>query len=232
MGDSKKDTNNKQGNSAVSDNNGNQDKHQSDDLNIAEISDIKDLDGHEHEKPSNNEKISEDKALKNPENSSKQQSSKNSSEKENNSDKAASFQKHTENEDNQYHFPVTLEHDFVELIKTNRDKIIKGSALVVGGFLILYGLVLVSTSVTKVADNVIFGEDATADAFLMLLGVLIIVAAFAQSIMEKTSLNKIRSELEDNDQSSESKDDSKKVKENDNKVSDDNKDNIVGKNKR
>ena len=34
------------------------------------------------------------------------------------------------------------------------------------------------------------------DAFLILLGILIIVAAFAQSIMEKTSLSKIGSELE------------------------------------
>ena len=86
--------------------------------------------------------------------------------------------------------------------------------------------------VTKVADNVIFGEDATADAFLILLGVLIIVAAFAQSIMDKTSLSKIGSELEVNEESSKSDDNSEKVKENDNKVSDDNKDNILGENKR
>ena len=125
-----------------------------------------------------------------------------------------------------------MEHNFVKLLKTNRNKITKGTAIVVGGFLILYGLVMVSASVTKVADNVIFGEDATADAFLMLLGVLIIVAAFAQSIMDKTSLSKISSELEVNEENSDSDDNSKKGKENDNKVNDDNKDNIHGENKR
>ena len=50
--------------------------------------------------------------------------------------------------------------------------------------------------------------------------------------MDKTSLSKIGSELEVNDESSKSDDNSKKVKENDNKVSDDNKDNILGENKR
>jgi cytoskeletal protein RodZ len=81
-----------------------------------------------------------------------------------------------------------------------------------------------------VADNVIFGEDATLYAFLVLLGILIIVAAFSQRILEKTSLNKIQSELEVDEGSTESDDSSKKVKdENGNKVD---KDNIVGDNKK
>ena len=182
----------------------------------------------DHEKPSDNEKISE---IKNPENSAKQKSMENSN--ENNSDNKDDSNRHMKNEDNVYHIPIHLEHNLLTAIKTNRDKIIKGSALIVGGFLILYGLVLVSASVTKVADNVIFGEDATADAFLILLGVLIIVAAFAQSIMDKTSLSKISSELEVNEKSSESDDDNSRiVKENDNNVDDDNKDNILGENKR
>ena len=80
------------------------------------------------------------------------------------------------------------------------------------------------------ADNVIFGEDATLYAFLVLLGILIIVAAFSQRILEKTSLNKIQSELEVDEGSTESDDSSKKVKdENGNKVD---KDNIVGDNKK
>ncbi len=222
MGDSEKDTN-KQGNLTVSENqNENEDKSREYDN-----SNVKDLDDKDYEKPSDNEKISE---IKTPENSPKK-SLENSD--ETNFDNKDDSKGHMKNEDNVYHIPIKLEHNLITAIKTNRDKIIKGSALIVGGFLILYGLVLVSASVTKVADNVIFGEDATADAFLILLGVLIIVAAFAQSIMDKTSLSKISSELEVNEKSSDSDDDkSKKVKENDNNVNDDNKDNILGENKR
>jgi hypothetical protein len=233
MGDSERDKNNKQGNSAASENqNEKEDKpREYDNSNVHEISNIKDLDDKDHEKPSDNEKNSEIKTPETPENSAKQKSIENSY--ENNSDNKDDSKGHMKNEDNVYHIPILLEHNLITAIKTNRDKIIKGSALIVGGFLILYGLVLVSASVTKVADNVIFGEDATADAFLILLGVLIIVAAFAQSIMDKTSLSKISSELEVNAKGSESDDDnSKKVKENDNNVNDDNKDNILGENKR
>ena len=233
MGDSEKDTNNKQENSVdIENHKENADEHpEYASSNNSEISNIKSSDVKDKEEPSDNKKFSEGNASKSSDSSSKQKSMENSVKKEDNSDKSEASHEHL-NEDNAYHFPVQLEHDFVNFLKTNRDKIIKGSALVIGGFLILYGLVLVSASVTKVADNVIFGEDATADAFLMLLGVLIIVAAFAQSILDKTSLSKIGSELEVNEETSESDDNSKKVKENDNKVSDDNKDNIVGENKR
>ncbi len=226
MGDSGKDTNNKQENSANSGKiSSNKDKSQE-----YESSNVKNSDDAHNNKQSVNEKISEVKSPKNPESSTKQKTEK--SVKSEKSDKDSSSHQHEKNEENLYHFPVQLEHNFVKLIKTNRDKITKGIAIVVGGFLILYGLVMISASVTKVADNVIFGEDATADAFLMLLGVLIIVAAFAQSILDKTSLSKISSELEVNEENSESDDNSKKGKENDNKVSDDNKDNIHGENKR
>ena len=222
MGDSEKDTNNKQENSVTSEeHNGNADKPQEYGSTNIKNSDDQSMD----------EKISEDKSSENTE-SSTEQKTENSVKNENQSDKQDISGEHGTNEDSAYHYPLKLEHDFIKKLKTNRDKITKGSALVVGGFLILYGLVLVSASVTKVADNVIFGEDATADAFLMLLGVLIIVAAFAQSIMDKTSLGKIGSELEVNNESSEADDNSKKDKENDNNVNDDNKDNILGENKR
>ncbi len=228
MGDSEKDTNNEQENSVDSKNHkGNTDKTQE-----YRSSNNNNSDDKEHEKSSDTEEISEFKTPKNLESPSKQESTENSDDNKNNSIKDDSFNEHAEDEENAYHYPVQVEHNFIKLLKTNRDKIIKGFAIVVGGFLILYGLVLVSASVTNVASNVIFGEDATADAFLILLGVLIIVAAFAQSIMDRTPISKIGSELEVNEESSESDENSKKVKENDNKVSDDNKDNILGENKR
>ena len=140
---------------------------------------------------------------------------------------------HDKSEDQEIHFSGIFGEKFISTLKTNKDKIIKGSAILVGGFLILYGLVLISASTQKVASNVIFGEDATLDAFLILVGVLIVVAAFAQTIMEKTALKKINSELEVAEGRSESDDSSKKVKdENGNKLSKDNKNNIVGENKR
>jgi hypothetical protein len=214
MGDSERDINNKQGNSVDSeDHNGNANKPHE-----FENSD---------EEQSENEEISELKTHENTESSSEQKT-ENSVEKENKSDSSNEL---GNNDDNTYHSPVKLEHNLIKKIKINRDKITKGSALIIGVLLILYGLILVSGSVTNVASNVIFGEDATVDAFLMLLGVLIIVAAFAQSIMDKTSLSKISSELEINEKSSESDDNSNEVK-NDNKINDDNKDNILGENKR
>jgi hypothetical protein len=136
-------------------------------------------------------------------------------------------------EDHSFHINNLFEQDYFVSLKTKKDKIIKVAAILIGGMLILYGFVLITASVTKVADNVIFGEKAMLSTFLILLGVLIIVAAYAQRILNRTFLNKIHTELEVAEGRSESDDGSKKVEdENGNKVSKDNKDNIVGDNKR
>ena len=186
-------------------------------FNIAE-----DLDS---EKLSDNNKKIENKPHKNHQNSHKQKSSKNS-------DKEKTPQEHID-DDNTFHIPGLSEGNFINFIKNKRDRIIKAAALLIGGLLILYGLVIISASVTKVADNVIFGEEATLAAFLMLMGVLIIVAAFAQRILDKTFLSRINTELEVSEERSKSDANSKNGKdENANKVDNDNKDNIVGENKR
>jgi len=136
-------------------------------------------------------------------------------------------------EDHSFHINNLFGQDYFVSLKTKKDKIIKVAAILIGGMLILYGLVLITASVTKVADNVIFGEKAMLSTFLILLGVLIIVAAYAQRILNRTFLNKIHTELEVAEGRSESDSGSKKVEdENGNKVSKDNKDNIVGDNKR
>ena len=152
----------------------------------------------------------------------------------NSNKKDVTSQKNVKSEDHDFNITDILSgHDSIDSLKNKKDKIIKASAILIGGFLIVYGLVLISTSVTKVADNVIFGEGATLSAFLILVGILIIVAAFAQSILNKTFLNKIHTELEVAEGRSESDDGSKKVKdENGNKIDKDNKDNIVEENKR
>ena len=176
------------------------------------------------EKLSDKNKKSETKTHDNPKSSPKQKSSKNSNKEE-------TSQEHVD--DNTFHIPGLSEHNFINLINNKRDRIIKVVALLIGGLLILYGLVIISASVTKVADNVIFGEEATLAVFLMLLGVLIIVAAFAQRILDKTFLSKINTELDVTEERSKSDANSKKGKdENANKVDNDIKDNIVGENKR
>jgi hypothetical protein len=219
--DSEKDNSNKNGNPASPErHNNNADDLQKD--HNYQISNYKKSENENPEKPSENEKPSEDKISGKNNSSPKESSNYNNNISED----------HIKNDDHVYHFPISLEHNFINSIKTNRDRIIKGIALIFGGFLILYGLIFISVSVTKVASNVIFGEDATADAFLILLGVFIIVAAFAQNILDKTPLSKIGTELDDKEET-ESDDNSEKVKEeNDNKVDNDNKDNIVKENKR
>ena len=149
----------------------------------------------------------------------------------NSNKKDVTSQKNVKSEDHDFNITDILNgHDSIDSLKNKKDKIIKVAAILIGGFLIIYGLILTFASVTKVADNVIFGEGATLSAFLILLGILIIVAAFAQSILNKTFLNKIHTELEVAEGRSESEDGSKKVKdEHSNKIDNDN---IVEENKR
>jgi hypothetical protein len=122
----------------------------------------------------------------------------------------------------------------LDALKSRKDQIIRYSAAVVGAIFIVYGLVLISASVTKVADNVIFGEGASFAAFSILLGILIIVAAFSQSILNRSFLKNINSELKIAEGRSD--DEKKKFEEDngnkDNKKGKDNKDNIVGENKK
>ncbi len=149
-----------------------------------------------------------------------------------NSDKKDGNRRNDTKEDHAFHFTDLIGQDSLKSLKTRKDRIIKGTAIFIGGLLILYGLILISASVTRVADNVIFGEKAMLSTFLILLGVLIIVAAYAQRILNRTFLNKIHTELEVAEGRSESEDNSRKIKdENGNKVDKDNKDNIVGENK-
>lgn len=109
-------------------------------------------------------------------------------------------------------------HKTIESLKSKKDKILRYGALLIGILLIIYGLVLITGSVTRVADNVIFGEKAMLSTFLILLGVLIIVAAYAKTILNKTFLNKIHNQLEVAEGRNKSDKDSKKEDVNDNKI--------------
>jgi hypothetical protein len=77
--------------------------------------------------------------------------------------------------------------------KTNILRIIATSA---GILFIIYGVVLVSSPVERVSDNVMFGEKAMFSAFLMLIGILIILAAFADRFLDRSFFKKIHLEIE------------------------------------
>lgn len=139
-----------------------------------------------------------------------------------------------EDKDHSLNFHEVFDNDLFDSIKSRKDQILRYAATTVGVILIIYGIVLISASVTKVADNVIFGEGASYAAFLMLLGFLIIVGAFSQKILDKTFLKNIHLELKNAEGKTKAED--KKTEEtNGNKdpknVKDD-KDNIVGEDKK
>lgn len=139
-----------------------------------------------------------------------------------------------EEDDHSIKFHEVLDNDLFNSIRSRKDQLLRYTAAAVGVILIIYGIVLISASVTKVADNVIFGDGASFAAFSMLLGFLIIVGAFSQKILNRTFLKKISSELEiaegktvvddEKTEDLDGKKDPKNVK--------DDKDNIVGEDKK
>jgi hypothetical protein len=74
--------------------------------------------------------------------------------------------------------------------------IMEVAATVIGAALIIYGVINSFVSVDKVADNVVFGERAMISVFFILIGVLLMAAAFARKLLSTSFLNKIHSELE------------------------------------
>lgn len=74
--------------------------------------------------------------------------------------------------------------------------IMEAAAIVIGAALIIYGVINSFVSVDKVADNVVFGERAMISVFFILIGVLLMAAAFARKLLSTSFLNKIHSELE------------------------------------
>lgn len=137
-------------------------------------------------------------------------------------------------DDHSFNLHVLVDNDLFNKLKSKKDQIFRYTAAAIGVILIIYGVVLISASVTKVADNVIFGEGASFAAFSMLLGFLIIVGAFSQKILNKTFLKNINSELKIAEEKSDSKDEKiEKVNDiTDNKKDKDNNGNILGEDKK
>lgn len=106
------------------------------------------------------------------------------------------YESHTKQDD---YFPLKehLMHykSFRNLI-SKKTLIMEVAATVIGAVLIIYGVINSFVSVDKVADNVVFGERAMISVFFILIGVLLMAAAFARKLLSTSFLNKIHSELE------------------------------------
>lgn len=148
--------------------------------------------------------------------------------------KVSNDEEKIEDNDHSIHLNELMRHDLFNSLRSKKDQILRYTAAIIGVILIVYGIVLISASVTKVADNVIFGEGASFAAFSMLLGFLIIVAAFSQKILSRTFLKNINSELEKAEGKFESK--NEKIEEvegsTDKNQDKDNNGNIVGEDKK
>jgi hypothetical protein len=107
--------------------------------------------------------------------------------------------KEVKKEENNQEFPIInrLEfHGVFKYFKEKKDKIIKIIAAFIGFLLIIVGVILLNSSMSRVIDNVVFGERAMFSVFLILIGIMILVAIFARKYLNNTFLNKIQTELE------------------------------------
>jgi len=84
---------------------------------------------------------------------------------------------------------------FKKVLDDKRDEITSYSAAFIGLLFIITGILYLNSPVKKIADNVIFGEQAVISTFLIIIGILIIVGALKQKIISKTPLADIYTEM-------------------------------------
>ena len=82
-----------------------------------------------------------------------------------------------------------------KILYDKRDDMISYGGVFIGILFLISGVLYLNPPVKKVADNVIFGEHAVMAAFLMILGILVIVAALKEKIISKTPLASIYTEM-------------------------------------
>jgi hypothetical protein len=83
-----------------------------------------------------------------------------------------------------------------KFILAEKTRIIRYTAAIIGGILLLSGTILLFTAATRVVDNVIFGERAMFSSFLILIGLLILITVFGRRYWHNTVLNKLNVEME------------------------------------
>jgi hypothetical protein len=81
------------------------------------------------------------------------------------------------------------------ILDDKKNDIMLYGGVFIGILLLISGILHLNAPVKKVADNVIFGEQAIMATFLMILGILVIVAALKEKIISKTPLANIYTEI-------------------------------------
>lgn len=105
---------------------------------------------------------------------------------------------HEESKQDDY-FPVKeqlLNYQGFRTLLSKKSMIMQAIALLIGAFLVIYGVINSFVPVERVADNVVFSERSTFSIFSILIGVLLMAAVFAQKLFSNTFLSKVHSELE------------------------------------
>ncbi|MGC9517137.1 MAG: hypothetical protein ACP5C3_05500 [Methanomicrobiales archaeon] len=90
---------------------------------------------------------------------------------------------------------VEIEHKILNLFKSGKFTWVNIVILIIGLLLILFGIVFLSGSSEKVADNVVFGERAVLAVFVILIGVILVAISLAYKLLNKTFLNKLFKDL-------------------------------------
>jgi len=88
-----------------------------------------------------------------------------------------------------------LERNFIDSFKSEKLTWVNIVTLIIGVLLIILGIIILSGSSEKVADNVVFGERAVLAVFMILIGVIVMAIAVAYKLLNKTFLNKLFKDL-------------------------------------
>lgn len=81
-------------------------------------------------------------------------------------------------------------------LKSHKSLILQALATLVGAVMIVYGMFLFIIPTVKVADNVMFGDESAFAVLLILLGVIVIILAFAKRLFGGTFIHNIHKEIE------------------------------------
>ncbi|MDI6643806.1 MAG: hypothetical protein QME14_02015 [Methanobacteriaceae archaeon] len=88
-----------------------------------------------------------------------------------------------------------LEHKIIDSFKSERFTWVNITILVIGILLIIFGIIVLSGSSEKVADNVVFGERAVLAVFIILIGIVVVSIAMAYKLLNKTFLDKLFNDI-------------------------------------
>lgn len=81
-------------------------------------------------------------------------------------------------------------------LKSHKSLILQAMATLLGAVMMVYGMFLFLSPTIKVADNVMFGDESAFAVLLILLGVIVIISAFAKRLFGGTFLHNIHKEIE------------------------------------